>query len=154
MEVTIMYKKILVTLDESKRAEAILPHVESLALAFGAEVILLQVIDYDPTVTMISPYDMISDTDPELLERRAAEAGRYLTDWQQTFQARGIVATCCIEYGQVVGTIMDVAQREGADLVAMASHGRTGLSRLFYGSVAAGVMQRIDRPLLLVRAVG
>ena len=41
-----------------------------------------------------------------------------------------------------------------ADLIAMASHGRTGMSQVFYGSVAAGVLHRVDRPLLLVRARG
>lgn len=147
-----MYKKILVPLDESKCAEAILPHVESLALALSAEVVFLQVVDLAMTVPMVSPYDMLPDTDPELMERRASEAANYLADWERTFQTRGIKASYCIEYGDVVATVMEVAEKEGVDLVAMASHGRTGLSRFFYGSVAAGVMQRIDRPLLLVRS--
>jgi len=54
----------------------------------------------------------------------------------------------------VVKAIVDAAECENADLVAMASHGRTGLSRTFYGSIAAGVLQRIDRPLLLIRSRG
>ena len=49
-------------------------------------------------------------------------------------------------------TILDIAVEEEVDLLAMASHGRSGLSRVFYGSVSAGVLQRIDRPLLLVRS--
>lgn len=147
-----MYKKILVPLDESKCAEAILPHVESVALSMGSEVIFLQVIDFDPAVTMVSPYDMLPDSDPALINRRVVQAESYLADWQRTLQTRGIAASYCLEYGEVVATIMAVAEREGVDLVAMASHGRTGLSRLFYGSVASGVMNRIDRPLLLVRS--
>ena len=47
---------------------------------------------------------------------------------------------------------MKVAEREKADLIAMASHGRSGISRVFYGSVTSGVMQRVDRPLLLIRS--
>ena len=47
-----------------------------------------------------------------------------------------------------------LAQEHAVDLIAMASHGRGGLSRVFYGSVAAGILQRIDRPLLLIRARG
>jgi nucleotide-binding universal stress UspA family protein len=47
-----------------------------------------------------------------------------------------------------------VAARQGADLIAMTSHGRGGLPRVFYGSVAASVLQRVDRPLLLVRSRG
>jgi nucleotide-binding universal stress UspA family protein len=56
--------------------------------------------------------------------------------------------------GAIVAEIIDAAEREGADLIAMASHGRTGLARVFYGSVAAGVLHRVDRPLLLVRSEG
>jgi nucleotide-binding universal stress UspA family protein len=147
-----MYKRILVPLDESKCAEAILPHVESLAQCLGAAVIFLQVIDFDPAVTLANPYDMVPESDPGMLDRRVGEAEDYLASRQRAFQARGISATCCVEYGDVVSSIMAVADREKVDLVAMASHGRTGLSRLFYGSVAAGIMQRIDRPLLLVRS--
>jgi nucleotide-binding universal stress UspA family protein len=56
------------------------------------------------------------------------------------------------EVGPVVSTILCVAQREAVDLIAMASHGRSGLSRAFYGSVAAGVLNQVDRPMLLIRA--
>jgi nucleotide-binding universal stress UspA family protein len=52
-----------------------------------------------------------------------------------------------------VGAIIEAAESEGADLIAMASHGRSGLSQCFYGSVAAGVLHRVDRPLLVVRSV-
>ena len=65
---------------------------------------------------------------------------------------RGIEAKSVVESGPVVSVILDVAEREKADLVAMASHGRTGLSRVFYGSVAAGILHKADRPLLLIRA--
>ena len=59
-----------------------------------------------------------------------------------------------VEQGPVVGTILNVAEREQVDLIAMASHGRTGLARVFYGSVAAGILQQVDRPLLLIRSEG
>jgi nucleotide-binding universal stress UspA family protein len=56
-----------------------------------------------------------------------------------------------VEIGPVVATIMRVAAEEAADLIAMASHGRGGPTDVYYGSVAAGILQRIDRPLLIVR---
>lgn len=56
-------------------------------------------------------------------------------------------------YGPVVEEIAQSAEREEADLIAMASHGRTGLARVFYGSVAAGVLHRLDRPLFLIRSL-
>jgi nucleotide-binding universal stress UspA family protein len=53
-----------------------------------------------------------------------------------------------------VEAIINAAEREDADLIAIASHGRSGLSGVFYGSVAAGVLHRVDRPLLLIRSRG
>jgi nucleotide-binding universal stress UspA family protein len=47
---------------------------------------------------------------------------------------------------------LHAADDEDADLICMGSHGRSGLSRVFYGSVAAGVLHRVDRPLLLIRS--
>jgi nucleotide-binding universal stress UspA family protein len=52
----------------------------------------------------------------------------------------------------VVEAILKAAEQENVDLIAMSSHGRSGLSRVFYGSVAAGLLQRIDRPLLIIRS--
>jgi nucleotide-binding universal stress UspA family protein len=57
-----------------------------------------------------------------------------------------------VGHGSPVDAIIAAAEAETADLVAMASHGRTGLARAFYGSVAAGVLNRVDRPLLMVRS--
>ena len=64
----------------------------------------------------------------------------------------GITVKTFVETGPVVSVILDVAEREGATLIAMASHGRTGLGRVFYGSVAEGILHKADRPLLLIRA--
>jgi nucleotide-binding universal stress UspA family protein len=145
-----MYAVILVPLDGSKRAETILSHVETIALAGQSKVVLLQVIE--PSATMVTPYDMVPYYDTELAEKWLTEAKSYLAGIQGEFRAKGIEAKAVVEQGPIVRTILDVAEREGVELIAMASHGRTGLARVFYGSVAAGVLQAADRPLLLVRA--
>ena len=145
-----MYKTILVPLDGSKRAESILAHAESLAVAFGAKVVLLQVVE--PSVSIVTPYDMVPYYDPKEAERMIEEAKQYLGGKEGELRALNIDAKSCVENGSVVAGILEVAEREGADLIAMASHGRTGLGRVFYGSVAAGVLHKADRPLLLVRA--
>ena len=145
-----MYKKILVPLDGSKRAERILPHVEGLAQYNGANIIFLQVIE--PSHYAVGPHGAVVDV--ELFNNREEEAKKYLTALQGEFREKGITTHYQIEKGSVVRRIIDVAERVNADLIAMASHGRTGLSHVFYGSVAAGVLHRIDRPLLLVRADG
>ena len=68
------------------------------------------------------------------------------------FREKGIEARTRVVYGPVVQAIIDAAEGKDADLIAMASHGRSGLSGVFYGSVAAGVLHRVDRPLLLIRS--
>lgn len=146
-----MYKKILVPLDGSSRAEAIVPHVESIARSYGASVVFLQVLEPDPI--LVGPYDaqaLVMST--EDAKERLAEIDGYLAGWEGEFREKSIEAKRIVARGPVVSNIIDVAERENVDLIAMASHGRGGLSRVFYGSVAAGVLQRIERPLLLVRA--
>ena len=145
-----MYKKILVPLDGSTRAEAILPHVEDLASCYDATVVLLQIVE--PIVAYSSPYDAYPELSMDHSERRTEEANEYLASWAARLAEKAIETVVRSEHGPVVKTILAVASEEEADLLAMASHGRSGLSRVFYGSVSAGVLQRIDRPLLLVRS--
>ena len=147
-----MYKKILVPLDGSKRAEMILPHVEELAHRFEARVIFLKVIEpinVFPTTQGYMP-DMgpLWEQQNFLIERSKT----YLSGFEGALSEKNIDAKIIVGEGPIVNTIIEVAEREGVDLIAMASHGRTGLSHVFYGSVAAGVLHRIDRPLLLIRA--
>jgi nucleotide-binding universal stress UspA family protein len=145
-----MYEKILVPLDGSERAEVILAHVEDLASRYASTVILLQVVE--PNVIYSSPYDAYPELNMDEAEQRVREVDAYLARLQENLEQKGIDAHRRVEYGPVVLAILDVAEAEGADLIAMASHGRTGLARVFYGSVAAGVLNRIDRPLLLIRS--
>jgi len=145
-----MYKKILVPLDGSERAEAILVHVENIASCYQATVILLQIVE--PSVFYTSPYDTYPELSLDETEQRAGQAEAYLKQVEERLRLQGIETRRRVEYGPVVLTILDVAAAETVDLIAMASHGRTGLARVFYGSVASGVLNRIDRPLLLVRS--
>ncbi len=147
-----MYRRILVPLDGSERAEAILPYVEDLAEVHGSTIVFLQVIE--PGATMVTPYDMAPFYDADLGERWVKEAEAYLNGLCQEYREKDLRSRCVVETGPVVRTIIEVAQRENADVIAMASHGRSGLGRVFYGSVAAGILQQADRPLLLVRACG
>jgi nucleotide-binding universal stress UspA family protein len=145
-----MYKKILVPLDGSKRAEAILPHVEQLARSQDSHVIFLRVLELGRVPLMIEAGGV--DRWLEDMERMHEEAQSYINMWRGEFRSKGIKADVLIEQGPVVETIVDCAANQGADLIAIASHGRTGLGHVVYGSVAAGVLQRVDRPLLLIRS--
>jgi len=80
------------------------------------------------------------------------DAENYLNALKRKYSKMGIEAQTRVTMGPVVKEILNFAEKEKADLIALSSHGRTGLSRLFYGSVAAGILQRVDRPLLVIRS--
>jgi len=144
-----MYTKILAPLDGSERAETILRHVEDIAHHYKAKVVLLSVLE--PVQTVVAP-DGIYVPSEDIIEERKHAMEEYLLEKQKQLQAKDIDVKTVVAYGRIIDEICDIATAENVDLVAMASHGRTGLSRVFYGSVAAGVLHRIDRPLLLIRA--
>jgi nucleotide-binding universal stress UspA family protein len=151
-----MYRTILVPLDGSSRAERVLPHVEELAGRLESQVIFLHVPEHSTIMPGmdwgdIDPAEAIRQHDEDN-RRREEEIAHYLDSWVGEFREKGLRGRKLVEPGPVVRTIIDVAQREDADLIAMASHGRTGLPRVFYGSVAAGVLHQVDRPLLVIRA--
>ena len=147
-----MYHTILVPLDGSKRAEAILPHVEELAQRYDARVVFVRVVEPIPYVA--GPEGTPITLREQELERRRSEADNYVKAAAGEFRQKGIEAKGDVFQGPVVEAITDAAEREGADLIAIASHGRSGLSQCFYGSVAAGVLHRVNRPLLVIRSLG
>ena len=144
-----MYHKILVPLDGSKRAERILPHVEELAKRFKAKIIFLQVVEYKTIATTEGAFINYSDTE---FEQTKKQAEMYLDGIQGEFREKNIESRTHVTYGPAVEGIIHIAAEEGVDLIALASHGRGGLSRVFYGSAAAGLLHRVDRPLLIIRS--
>ena len=145
-----MYKKILVPLDGSGRAEAILGHVETLAAMQTEQVILLRVLE--PPSAIIDPHESRLTMVMEEYKRREEEAKQYLQARAGELRAHDVEVKTQVGYGAVVKVILETAAVEDVGLIAMASHGRSGLGQVFYGSVALGVLHRADRPLLLVRA--
>jgi len=145
-----MYQTILIPLDGSKRAEAILDHVENLGKIHEAKVILLKVeedilyLDRDEVIDM--------DKYQEELEKRKKMSGAYLETLQARLRKKDIQAQTRLVYGPVVKAILATADEIGADLIAIASHGVSGSTRASYGSVAAGVLQGADIPILLIRS--
>jgi nucleotide-binding universal stress UspA family protein len=147
-----MYKTILVPLDGSHRAERILPHVEKLAQQLKSKVVFMKVIA--PDFGIPGPQGPDAQWNLDNMNRQLDEFQSYLDSIEGEFRQKGLQTKAVVEFGRVVRTIIEVADREGADLIAIASHGRSGLSQVFYGSVAAGVLHRADRPLLVIRAIG
>ena len=149
-----MYKTILVPLDGSELAEAILPHVEELARLGGGAIIFAQIIEIPHLVDQVKgdAFEALPHMTAADIDRQMQEARHYLDTLIDRERAKGIEARGLVEYGPVVATLLRLARQESAALIAMGSHGRGGLADVYYGSVAAGILQRIDRPLLIVRA--
>ena len=146
-----MYDTILVPLDGSKRAETIINHVAELALKFNAKLVLLTVIEprlFQESEGMAAAAmgDYASD------EEETKNAETYLANLQKGLIQKGIQTEARVIQGSPVPVIKETAGKEKADLIAIASHGRGGLARVFYGSVAAEILNQVDRPLLLIRS--
>lgn len=146
-----MYNTILVPLDGSERAEAILSHVIELAKKFAAKVILLEAVEQKLIFTGDLEISAVSKADEDLA-KHIKNAETYIKGVKEKLEQQGIQVTSRIMQGPPVEAIIAMAKETNADLIAMASHGRSGLGRVFYGSVAAGILQKVDRPLLIIRS--
>jgi nucleotide-binding universal stress UspA family protein len=124
-----MVQRILVTLDGSQPAEAALSYAEALARQDGDTLYLLRAAPPDDH----------------------AAAGRYLDRLAGDSRARGLAVETLVLDGSPADAVVTAAARDGADLIVMATHGRTGLERTRHGSVADEVLHRTPTPLLLVR---
>jgi nucleotide-binding universal stress UspA family protein len=105
-------------------------------------------------LSSLGPHSTQFDFDNKLNELRVLEARKYLAGLQGEFREKKINSRACVERGSVLGNINTVIERENPDLISIASHGRTGLTRIIYGSIAAGVLHQVERPLLLIRTDG
>jgi nucleotide-binding universal stress UspA family protein len=126
------FRRLLVTLDGSAAAEQVLPYSHALALNFDSEVILLSV------------------TDDQEAESRLPNLKQYLDNVANSFHEAGINTRAIVTGYRPAVTIVNIASSEAADLVMMATRGRGGRERLFYGSVADRVVKQSQIPILLV----
>jgi nucleotide-binding universal stress UspA family protein len=143
-----MYKQILVPLDGSALAERILPHVQAIAKGTGAKVLLFGVASSAPAA-------MAAEAPAEarkLLEVEQARAAKYLEGVAKRLKDAGLTTKVEVSVGEPAVEILTAAEKEKADLIAMMSHGVTGLGHFDMGSVAEKVVKTSTRPVLLVRA--
>jgi nucleotide-binding universal stress UspA family protein len=146
-----MYQKILVPLDGSDLAECTLSHVKSLFKDGSAgEVTLLNIVDFGfPWAEMYDekPFDI-----NEIRKTVFAASRKYLAKAAPKLRSKGIkVKTEALEANRPAETITDYAQKNGMDLIVMATHGHTGFKKLMLGSVAFGVLHASHVPVLLIR---
>lgn len=141
---TARLQRILIPLDGSPLAESVLPAVRELAQPFGAALTLLQVIP---------PYLGPSARPEEKVSARdRAEVEAYLRTTQQALQEAGIGVETVVRVGDPAREILGYAEASEIDLIALATHGRSGLNRWLLGSVAEKVLRGSALPVLLYRA--
>lgn len=151
-----MYKKIMVPLDGSKLAECVFPHLE--IVIRGCE--SLQVLFVRAVEPIAIPYGKEAAKLTSVEELKAFEAHsksdaeKYLKGIVDHFRQTGINAKAEVIFGKASEVLKDFAMKNGIDLVIIASHGRSGISRLVWGSVAESLLRSLCIPILMARAPG
>jgi nucleotide-binding universal stress UspA family protein len=153
--------RILVPVDGSKEAEQILPHVQHIAQMYEAKIILLRVVrsanhkaafvNLDKEIKEeIVPEHLLSQLGKHQELDRIKKAKDYLLNWRNQFQEHGYEVEVNLLYGRPIDSIIAVAEKSNADLIAMTSQAKAGLEQFLYGSVASGLLNRLARPMLIV----
>lgn len=143
-----MYKKILVPLDGSELAEQVLPQVIEIASRTGAEIVLLRVPDAPRYEYLMTAPGLAAG----VREQAGNEEREYLAAMSLELRGLGLKVRTQMGFDDSVSSmILSTAKELGVDLIAMSTHGRSGLARLVMGSVADDVLRQAELPVLLVR---
>jgi nucleotide-binding universal stress UspA family protein len=143
-----MYKRALVALDGSPTAETIIPFILDIAGPLDIEVVLLRVVEPIPPAVL----EGTRQIEVENVEQRQFDAEEYLAPIAVELRNKGVRVESRVRRGNPSDQIVAAARETGADLIAMSTHGRGGLGRLLFGSVAESVLRHADIPVLLMRA--
>lgn len=143
------YQNILVPVDGSETSYAAVAQAAELAKAIGGKITVVQVLALDPYIA--AEYISATQTN-DLIERARTSVLKTLEEAAAKFSDLGIPVEAKLLEGQVVHReIIKEAETSKADLIVIGSHGRTGLKRLFLGSVAQSVLGEAHIPVLVVR---
>ena len=142
-----MYKRALVPLDGSPLAEGIIPFLLKIAGPLDMSIRLLRVLEpVSPAIGDGMRASLMVDP-----ETRTREAEEYLATNAALLRARGVNVSWEVRSGRPDDEIVEAARENGTDLIAMSTHGRSGLGRLLFGSVAEQVLRHADVPVFLMR---
>lgn len=144
-----LIKRILAPLDGSRIGEAALPATEALAHPLGAEIVLYQSLE---PVFQVAPYN-VAFPQQTALEKVRAEARAYLNGISKLLQERGVAVSTVMDSGPAAERIIDYSKANNIDIIAMSTHGRSGIGRWVFGSVTDKVLHAGDTAVLVVRAV-
>jgi nucleotide-binding universal stress UspA family protein len=145
-----MYTRVMVPLDGSRLAEGILPFILQIAGPLDLEVVLVRVVQPIVPQALEGTGGVVVDDVPA----RLREAREYLAPVATDLRRRGVRVTTDARHGDPVTELVAAARDAGADLIAMTTHGRSGLGRLLFGSVAEAVLRQANLPVLMMRLTG
>jgi nucleotide-binding universal stress UspA family protein len=145
-----MYKRILVPLDGSARAECTLPVAARIARTSGGSVMLVQVI----TIPVLYETSTAASYTADLIEAEINETEDYLKGLARSNVLAGIKTETCALFGGAAQTILSVATSYAVDLIVMTSQGKTGMKRWVLGSVSQKVARHSPIPVLLLHESG
>jgi nucleotide-binding universal stress UspA family protein len=149
-----MYQHIMAPLDGSELAECVLPHVE--AIASGCNVTMVTLVMVIPPLHMYGGAETrISPEERKHLEEDSVEVSTtYLEEKAQLLRDKGVLVEVKVLLGNVLDQLVEYINQNNVDLIIIATHGRSGVSRLFLGSVADRLLRQAPVPVLMVRAPG
>ena len=152
-EETFTVRRLLVSLDGSEMAEAALPAAVVLARGFSAEILLIMVVPTVATITddRAAAARLMPTAGAALLDAEAAQAATYLEGVKTRLAREGIAVSAVVKRGEPVRVLLDRLARPDTDLIVMATHGRSGVSAVWAGSVASRIVAQAARPVLLIR---
>lgn len=142
-----MYRRILVPLDGSTHAELALDVAVAIARKCGAKLVLMRVAGHPVTHFYVEATDVVAVPSDDSVEHCAA----YLAEVTRRLEADGLDADYVIGEGMAADEILRQSATLEADLIVIATHGRSGLGRWMLGSVADRVTQGASVPVLIVR---
>lgn len=155
-----MFRNILVPLDGSDTAEVVLPIAESLAKDLGAKVTIVRVVDVSAITRSIAPAAVdstgFSPDMQKLIDQTVTaekdDAGEYLAKVEAGLKAAGVDAATEVREGGAGEELLRAIHEDHIDMAAVATHGRSGLTRTIFGSVADRLIRESGKPILVVRA--
>jgi len=152
-----MYERILVPLDGSKIGEAALPYVEDLVSKLSpqttVEVTIFQVVSSKSHWVAVGEASAKIAYTKQELELMKQEASDYLDKAGEGLRSKGAVVKTKVSMGNAAEEIIKAADEINAGLVAMSTHGRSGLGRWAFGSVTDRVLRGGNKPVFMVRAL-
>jgi nucleotide-binding universal stress UspA family protein len=147
-----MFKHLLVTLDGSPRAEAVIPHAIDIAKSMGAEVTLVRVVDAANSDWSERGAIGKSQASTSIKSTYVDQATSYVKRVAEQLRGAGVTAHVVVKQGQAAKQIVATAKEADADAITMATHSRRGFNKLMFGSVADEVLHESQLPILLVHA--